>query len=115
MLDLAEHLGLDLPHAGDEDAPALREALPPFVGVSNPLDMTAQGLVDPDLYYRTLAAAFADDRFGSVLLGVIQTDPITPRARATSSERDTPTIRHEPGRVALTRGFCPRSWATMGG
>lgn len=75
MLDLAERLGLDLPHAGDEDAPALREALPPFVGVSNPLDMTAQGLVDPDLYYRTLAAAFADDRFGSVLLGVIQTDP----------------------------------------
>jgi acyl-CoA synthetase (NDP forming) len=45
--------------------------------VSNPLDLTAQGLVDPDLYYRTLAAVFDDDRFGSVLAGIIQTDPVT--------------------------------------
>lgn len=76
-LDLAESLGLDLPHASDDDAPVLREVLPPFVGVSNPLDVTAQGLVDPDLYYRTLKAVFEDDRFGSVLLGIIQTDPVT--------------------------------------
>ena len=45
--------------------------------MSNPLDLTAQGLVDPDLYYRTLAALFADDRFGSIVAGIIQTDPMT--------------------------------------
>ena len=76
-LDLCETLGLDLPPVDDATAPALRAALPDFVGVSNPLDLTAQGLVDPDLYYRTLAALFADDRFGAIVAGIIQTDPVT--------------------------------------
>lgn len=76
-LDLCEGLALDLPVIGDDDAPLLRAALPDFVGVSNPLDLTAQGLVDPDLYYRTLAALFDDDRFGSIVAGIIQTDPVT--------------------------------------
>jgi acyl-CoA synthetase (NDP forming) len=76
-LDLCEGLDLDLPVVDDANAPALRAALPDFVGVSNPLDITAQGLVEPDLYYRTLAALFGDDRFGSVVAGIIQTDPVT--------------------------------------
>ncbi|RZF65056.1 CoA-binding protein [Sphingomonas populi] len=76
-LDLCEALDLDLPVIDDASAPALRAALPEFVGVSNPLDLTAQGLVDPDLYYRTLAALFGDDRFGSIVTGIIQTDPVT--------------------------------------
>ncbi len=76
-LDLCEGLDLDLPQVSDGDSPALRAALPDFVGVSNPLDLTAQGLVDPDLYYRTLGALFGDDRFGSIVAGVIQTDPVT--------------------------------------
>jgi acyl-CoA synthetase (NDP forming) len=76
-LDLCEGLDLDLPVVDDASAPALRAALPEFVGVSNPLDLTAQGLVDPDLYYRTLAALFGDDRFGSIVAGIIQTDPVT--------------------------------------
>lgn len=77
MLDLAEQLALPLPMLGDADSPALREALPNFVGVSNPLDMTAQGLVEPDLYARTLAALIGDARIGAVIMGIIQTDPVT--------------------------------------
>lgn len=76
-LDLCEAIGLDLPQVNDGSAPALRAALPDFVPVSNPLDLTAQGLVDPDLYRRTLAALFTDDRFGSIVTGIIQTDPVT--------------------------------------
>lgn len=76
-LDLCEALDLDLPQVNDGNASALRAALPEFVGVSNPLDLTAQGLVDPDIYHRTLAALFDDDRFGSVVAGIIQTDPVT--------------------------------------
>ncbi|WP_308910427.1 acetate--CoA ligase family protein [Pseudokordiimonas caeni] len=75
--DLCETLGVDLPKATAADSPALRAALPEFVEVSNPLDLTAQGLVDPDLYFRTLAALFDDDRFGSIVVGIIQTDPVT--------------------------------------
>lgn len=77
MLDLAEEIGLPLPVLDDANAPALRAALPDFVGVSNPLDMTAQGLVEPDLYARTLGALLGDARIGTVLLGIIQTDPVT--------------------------------------
>ncbi|RZM37653.1 MAG: CoA-binding protein [Sphingomonas sp.] len=77
MLDLAEDLALPLPLLDDTNAPALRAALPEFVGVSNPLDMTAQGLVDPDLYARTLSALLGDERIGTVLIGIIQTDPVT--------------------------------------
>ena len=73
-LDLCDQLGLALPVLTNDTAPLLRAALPNFVPVSNPVDLTAQGLVDPDLYRRTLAALLPDERFGSIILGVIQTD-----------------------------------------
>ncbi|WP_395065823.1 acetate--CoA ligase family protein [Paraburkholderia silvatlantica] len=76
-LDICEGLGLDLPPLSDDDAPALRAAMPAFVAVSNPLDLTAQGLVDPELYYRTLSALFDDARFSAIVVGLIQTDPVT--------------------------------------
>jgi len=74
MLDQAESLGLVLPSLGDADSPALRAALPDFVPVSNPLDVTAQGLVDPGIYGRTIAALAKDDRIGAILVTLIQTD-----------------------------------------
>ena len=80
-LDLAEREGLPLPPLGDADSPGLRAALPDFVPVSNPLDVTAQGLVDPDLYARVLAALIADDRVRSVLLAIIQTDAVTAKLK----------------------------------
>lgn len=76
-LDLCDELGLHLPHLDDNNAPSLRAALPAFVGVSNPLDITAQGLVEPDLYRRTFAALLEDDRIGGVIACIIQTDPVT--------------------------------------
>ncbi|ATY33510.1 acetate--CoA ligase family protein [Sphingomonas psychrotolerans] len=77
MLDLAEAIDLDLPPLTDADSPALRAALPDFVPVSNPLDVTAQGLVDSGLYGRTLAALLADDRIGPVVVMLIHTDART--------------------------------------
>jgi acyl-CoA synthetase (NDP forming) len=76
-LDLAEREALPLPEVHDEDSPVLRAALPDFVPVSNPLDLTAQGLVDPDMYRRVLIALNEDDRFGAVLMAIIQTDVAT--------------------------------------
>lgn len=76
-LDLAEELDLPLAALDDHNAPALRAALPPFVPVSNPLDITAQGLSQPEIYTRTLAALFDDDRVGGVVAGIIQGDPVT--------------------------------------
>jgi acetate---CoA ligase (ADP-forming) len=76
-LDLCEEIGLPLPTLTDESAPSLRAALPEFVPVSNPVDLTAQGLVDPDLYRRALSALLEDARFGCIVLGIIQTDAKT--------------------------------------
>ena len=76
-LDLAEELGLPLAALHDADSPALRAALPPFVPVSNPLDITAQGLSQPDIYTNTLQALLGDDRVSAVLAGIIQGDPVT--------------------------------------
>jgi len=76
-LDFAEELSLPLATLGDEDSPALRAALPSFVPVSNPLDITAQGLSEPAIYTRTLAALFDDPRVGGIVCGIIQGDPVT--------------------------------------
>lgn len=80
-LDLAETLGLPLAPLHDADSPALRAALPPFVPVSNPLDITAQGLSEPAIYTRCLDALLDDPRVGTVLAGIIQAEPVTCRIK----------------------------------
>jgi acyl-CoA synthetase (NDP forming) len=76
-LDLCERLKLRLPPLSEQTASALRAALPEFIEPSNPLDVTAQGLVDPDLYRRTLPPLLAESAFGSILLTIILTDERT--------------------------------------
>lgn len=80
-LDLAEAIGMELAPLGDADSPALRAALPPFVPVSNPLDITAQGLSQPSIYTDVLNALAADDRVGAVVAGIIQGDPVTAKIK----------------------------------
>lgn len=81
MLDLTEELALPLPALTDADSPALRAALPSFVPVSNPLDVTAQGLVDPGMYGRALAALMEDARIGTIVVSLIQTEIGTSRIK----------------------------------
>lgn len=76
-LDLCDAIGLQLPVLSKGCEEALRNALPVFIPPSNPMDLTAQGLVDPDLYRRTLPPILDDDAFGSVVLGIILTDSKT--------------------------------------
>lgn len=76
-LDLAEQIGLALPAMDGATAGAMRAAIPDFIPVSNPMDLTAQALVDPDLYRRTLEPLLADDNFAALVFGIIQTDEAT--------------------------------------
>lgn len=80
-LDLCEAIGLPLPALGGETAAALRAAIPDFIPVSNPMDLTAQALVDPDLYRRALTPLLADPAFGAIVLAIIQTDEATSRLK----------------------------------
>lgn len=77
VLDQVERLGLPLTALDNANAPGLRAALPPFVPVSNPLDLTAQGLSQPSLYTQVLGALLDDDRVGAIMAGIIQSDPAT--------------------------------------
>jgi len=80
-LDLCEAIALPVPAPSAETQAALRAAIPDFIAVSNPMDLTAQALVDPDLYRRTLAPLLADHAYGSIVLGIIQTDVATSRLK----------------------------------
>jgi acyl-CoA synthetase (NDP forming) len=80
-LDLCEAIGVDLPAPGEKTSATLRAAMPDFIPVSNPMDLTAQALVDPDLYRRTLAPLLDDDAYAAVVLGIIQTDQTTARLK----------------------------------
>lgn len=70
-LDYCESIGVDLPQPAGEAAAALNAIAPGFIVSSNPLDLTAQGLVDPSLYGRALGALLADPNCGSVLVTII--------------------------------------------
>ena len=76
-LDFCDALGLPLPPLSDATSAALRRVLPDFIPPTNPLDLTAQALVDPELYGRTLPIVLNDDHYGSLVLGIILTDEVT--------------------------------------
>jgi acetate---CoA ligase (ADP-forming) len=76
-LDLCERIGLNLPELSGTAAASLQSVLPDFIPATNPLDVTAQALVDTDLYRRTIPALLKEDRFGSLVLAIILTDEVT--------------------------------------
>ena len=76
-LDFCEAIGLDLPEFSAATLAALRQAMPAFIQPTNPLDLTAQGLVDPDLYRRTLEPLLADPDLGAVVLAIILANEAT--------------------------------------
>jgi acyl-CoA synthetase (NDP forming) len=80
-LDFCERIRLDLPAFTPDVDAALRAVLPDFIPPTNPMDLTAQGLVDPDLYRRTLPAIIGDERCGSLVLAIILTDESTSRLK----------------------------------
>ncbi|TIX50622.1 acetate--CoA ligase family protein [Alteraurantiacibacter aquimixticola] len=79
--DIAEDIGLDLIDLNDENSPKIRAVLPDFVPVSNPTDITAIGLSEPEIYTNLLRALLEDDRIGSVVASIIQSDPITSKIK----------------------------------
>lgn len=67
-LDSAQPLGIDFPHPSPHTYARLRQELPAYVQVSNPVDMTTQGMNDPGLFARVAETLAADPAFGSLAL-----------------------------------------------
>ena len=76
-LDQCGALALSLPGFSAATAARLREAIPAFIPATNPLDLTAQALVDPAIYQRALAAVLDDPAYGAVMFGIILSDETT--------------------------------------
>ncbi|MGZ3233840.1 MAG: acetate--CoA ligase family protein [Croceibacterium sp.] len=79
--DIAEDIGLDLVDLNDDNTPAMRAILPDYVPVSNPTDITALGLSEPEIYTKVLTVLLEDERVGSVVASIIQSDPITSKIK----------------------------------
>jgi acyl-CoA synthetase (NDP forming) len=69
-LDYCETVGLELPRLSESTHGALAKELPAFSPPSNPLDLTAQALIDPGLYGRVLGLISRDSAFGSVAVTI---------------------------------------------
>ena len=70
-IDFAENIGLDLPLLAPHTAAAIKEVVPPFATVDNPLDVTAQTMRDPTILGRSATHLLADDAIGSLIAGMI--------------------------------------------
>lgn len=78
-LDFCQDVGLPLPELTTQTAEHLRRILPDFIPPSNPLDITAQPLAEPELYQKTIPVLLSDEGFGSIVLAIILTDEATSR------------------------------------
>jgi acyl-CoA synthetase (NDP forming) len=71
MLDLADTIGLELPAPEGASKEVLAALAPGLILPTNPVDLTAQALVNPGLYRTALTPLLQDERYGSVVLALI--------------------------------------------
>jgi acetyltransferase len=62
MADRAEEIGLDVATLSEATVTALRKVVPAFGSTGNPVDITAQGLVDPNLMRESIKILLSDPK-----------------------------------------------------
>jgi acyl-CoA synthetase (NDP forming) len=70
-LDFCEAVDLAVPAFSETTAAAVKAVVPEFVVVENPLDVTAQALIDTQLYAKAIAAVAHDDATGATVISPI--------------------------------------------
>jgi acyl-CoA synthetase (NDP forming) len=68
IADAAEALGVELPDLDERTGAAVRELLPSFAAVRNPLDVSFQLIADPDAFHATLTALASAGAFDAILV-----------------------------------------------
>lgn len=86
VLDLCEQLGIDLPEPSPSAMRELAALAPDLIVPTNPLDLTAQALIDPKLFASAMDAFLKDDEIGCLMLS-----PMCPHP-ALTSRRMAPLI-----------------------
>jgi acyl-CoA synthetase (NDP forming) len=82
-LDFCEDSELKLPEPAAATKAELAALAPDLILPTNPLDLTAQALVDPGLYGRAIKPLIDDERFASLLLGVVLSSPTHSKRKMT--------------------------------
>ena len=74
MADRAEEIGLNVATLSAETTAALRKVVPAFGSTSNPVDITAQGLVNPALMRDSLKILLSDAKVDAAIVWLSFTD-----------------------------------------
>jgi acyl-CoA synthetase (NDP forming) len=80
-LDFGEQIDLPLPALSALTEQALKQVLPDFATIDNPLDITAQGMQNPDLFGDSAQALLGDPRVGAVLVAAMGGSPAQQMAK----------------------------------
>nr|WP_205600892.1 acetate--CoA ligase family protein [Halomonas socia] len=105
--DAAERLGVTLPELSDVTARRLREIMPAFGAIQNPLDLTAGLLGDSALFEQALAAIADDPAIDIIHIGVpvagqgYDLTAFASAARAVIREKGKPVVVSGPQRNVL--------------
>ena len=79
LADKCEECDLQLAKLSDETKKKLREILPPFASVTNPVDITAQAVANPNLFADTLDVCLADEQTDAIIVYLGALDSIGKR------------------------------------
>jgi acyl-CoA synthetase (NDP forming) len=74
-LDFAETIGLDLPALSPASVAGIKQVLPPFAAIENPVDVTAMSIRDATILGRTAAWLLADPAMGSLVISIVAGAP----------------------------------------
>ena len=74
-LDFCEAIALDLPKPQPDTLAALRQALPPYAAIDNPLDTTGQTIKQPSIFTDAANHLLADPGMGSVIVSIVPGGP----------------------------------------
>jgi acyl-CoA synthetase (NDP forming) len=65
--DTCERVGLEVPELSEATKEKLRKVLPPFAGLSNPIDMTTMIIPSPDIQRLATEIVLQDEKIGGVI------------------------------------------------
>ena len=74
-LDFCEQIDLPLPELAAETCDELKQVLPDFAAIDNPLDITAQGMQKPSLFGDSAQALLRDSQVGALLVAAMGGSP----------------------------------------
>ena len=104
-LDFCEQIELPLPELAAATCAELKQVLPDFAAIDNPLDITAQGMQKPSLFGNSAQALLRDPRVGALLVAAMGGSPAQQMAKWKSLR---PVLEAAEKPVALT--YMGDSW-----